>query len=38
MMNETRIEAGLDATGIASAAYYAALEYARQRLQDRSQC
>jgi len=35
MMNETRIGVGLGATAIASAAYYAALEYARERPQGR---
>jgi len=35
MMNEARIDVGMGATGIASAAYYAALEYCRQRLQGR---
>jgi len=35
MMNEARISVGLGANGIASAAYYAALEYARQRPQGR---
>lgn len=36
MMNEARINVGLGATAIASAAYYAALEYTRERLQGRS--
>ncbi|MFH0786957.1 MAG: acyl-CoA dehydrogenase, partial [Pseudomonadota bacterium] len=35
MMNEARIDVGLGAAGIASAAYYASLEYARERLQGR---
>lgn len=35
MMNEARINVGLGATAIASAAYYAALEYTRERLQGR---
>jgi butyryl-CoA dehydrogenase len=35
MMNESRLGVGLGATGIASAAYYAALEYARSRKQGR---
>lgn len=35
MMNEARIEVGLGATAIASAAYYAALDYCRQRPQGR---
>lgn len=35
MMNEARIEVGMGATGIASAAYYAALEYSKERLQGR---
>jgi butyryl-CoA dehydrogenase len=35
MMNEARIEVGLGATAIASAAYYAALEYTRERPQGR---
>ncbi len=35
MMNEARIDVGLGAAAIASAAYYAALEYARERLQGR---
>jgi alkylation response protein AidB-like acyl-CoA dehydrogenase len=35
MMNEARINVGMGATGIASAAYYAALEYTRERLQGR---
>ncbi|MBI5606121.1 MAG: acyl-CoA dehydrogenase [Deltaproteobacteria bacterium] len=33
MMNEARINVGLGAAGIASAAYYASLEYTRERLQ-----
>lgn len=36
MMNEARINVGLGATAIASAAYCASLEYARERLQGRS--
>ena len=36
MMNEARIGVGLQATSIASAAYYAALEYARERPQGRN--
>jgi len=36
MMNEARINVGLGAAGIASAAYYASLEYARERLQGRN--
>ncbi|HOT43454.1 MAG TPA: acyl-CoA dehydrogenase [Spirochaetota bacterium] len=36
MMNEARINVGLGAAAIASAAYHAALEYARERLQGRS--
>lgn len=36
MMNEARIEVGLGAAAIASAAYYAALEYARERPQGRA--
>jgi butyryl-CoA dehydrogenase len=35
MMNEARIEVGIGATAIASAAYYAALEYTKKRLQGR---
>ena len=35
MMNEARLEVGLGATGIATAAYYAALEYAKERPQGR---
>jgi alkylation response protein AidB-like acyl-CoA dehydrogenase len=35
MMNEARIHVGLGAAAIASAAYYASLEYARERLQGR---
>ena len=35
MMNEARIDVGLGAAAIASAAYYAALEYAGERLQGR---
>jgi butyryl-CoA dehydrogenase len=35
MMNEARIDVGLGAAAIASAAYYASLEYARDRLQGR---
>lgn len=35
MMNEARISVGLQATAIASAAYYNALEYCRVRLQGR---
>ncbi|HSB04066.1 MAG TPA: acyl-CoA dehydrogenase, partial [Thermodesulfobacteriota bacterium] len=35
MMNEARIGVGAGATAIASAAYYAALEYAKKRLQGR---
>jgi butyryl-CoA dehydrogenase len=35
MMNEARIEVGLGATAIASAAYYTALEYAKERPQGR---
>jgi hypothetical protein len=35
MMNEARINVGLGAAGIASAAYYASLEYCRERLQGR---
>jgi alkylation response protein AidB-like acyl-CoA dehydrogenase len=35
MMNEERINVGLGAAGIASAAYYASLEYCRERLQGR---
>ncbi len=36
MMNEARINVGLGATAIASAAYYAALEYTKERLQGRN--
>ena len=36
MMNEARIEVGLGATGIATAAYYASLDYAKDRPQGRS--
>lgn len=35
MMNEERINVGMGATAKATAAYYASLEYARQRLQGR---
>lgn len=35
MMNEARIDVGMGAAAIASAAYYASLEYARQRSQGR---
>ncbi len=35
MMNEARINVGLGAAAISSAAYYAALEYANERLQGR---
>ena len=35
MMNEARIEVGVGAAAIASAAYYAALEYTKKRLQGR---
>ncbi len=35
MMNEARIGVGMQATGIASAAYYASLEYAKERPQGR---
>ena len=35
MMNGARIGVGLGATGIASAAYYASLQYSRERLQGR---
>ncbi|MEJ2716921.1 MAG: acyl-CoA dehydrogenase [Deltaproteobacteria bacterium] len=35
MMNEARIEAGIGAAGIASAAYYASLGYAKDRRQGR---
>jgi alkylation response protein AidB-like acyl-CoA dehydrogenase len=35
MMNSARLEVGMGAAAIASAAYYASLEYARQRLQGR---
>jgi alkylation response protein AidB-like acyl-CoA dehydrogenase len=34
-LNEQRLDVGLSAAGISSAAYYASLEYARQRLQGR---
>lgn len=37
MMNEARIDVGMGATAIASAAYHAALAYARERPQGRSQ-
>jgi alkylation response protein AidB-like acyl-CoA dehydrogenase len=36
MMNEARIDVGMGAAAIASAAYHAALEYARERPQGRS--
>jgi butyryl-CoA dehydrogenase len=36
MMNEARINVGLGAAAISSAAYYAALEYTKERLQGRS--
>ena len=36
LMNEARIGVGLGATTIASAAYYAALDYAKQRSQGRN--
>lgn len=36
MMNEQRIDVGLGASGIASAAYYEALEYTKERPQGRS--
>ncbi|MBN1498482.1 MAG: acyl-CoA dehydrogenase [Spirochaetes bacterium] len=36
MMNEARIGVGLGAVGISSAAYHAAFEYARERLQGRN--
>jgi butyryl-CoA dehydrogenase len=36
MMNEARIGVGAGAAAVASAAYYAALEYAKKRLQGRS--
>jgi len=36
MMNEARIEVGVGAAAIASAAYYAALEYTRERPQGRA--
>jgi alkylation response protein AidB-like acyl-CoA dehydrogenase len=36
MMNEKRVGVGIGATGKATAAYYAALEYANQRLQGRA--
>ena len=35
MMNDARIDVGIGATSIASAAYYAALEYSRERPQGR---
>ncbi|MCJ7596909.1 MAG: acyl-CoA dehydrogenase [Desulfobacterales bacterium] len=35
MMNEQRIDVGLGASGIASAAYYASLEYSKERTQGR---
>ncbi|HNX28656.1 MAG TPA: acyl-CoA dehydrogenase [Syntrophomonadaceae bacterium] len=35
MMNEERLNVGMGATGKVTAAYYASLEYARQRLQGR---
>lgn len=35
MMNEARISVGLAASGIATAAYYTSLEYARERIQGR---
>ena len=35
MMNEARIEVGVGATAIASAAYYTALDYSKKRLQGR---
>lgn len=35
MMNSSRIEVGIGAAGIASAAYYAALDYTRERQQGR---
>lgn len=35
MMNEARISVGLHATSIATASYYAALKYAKERLQGR---
>jgi butyryl-CoA dehydrogenase len=35
MMNEARIGVGAGATAIASAAYYAALDYSKKRLQGR---
>jgi alkylation response protein AidB-like acyl-CoA dehydrogenase len=35
MMNEARIDVGMGAAGIASAAYYASLEYAKERPQGR---
>jgi butyryl-CoA dehydrogenase len=35
MMNEARIGVGMQATGIATAAYYASLEYAKERPQGR---
>ena len=36
MMNEARINVGLGATAISSAAYYSSLEYTRERLQGRN--
>lgn len=36
MMNEARISVGLHATSISTAAYYASLQYARERLQGRA--
>ena len=36
MMNEARMEVGIGAAGIASAAYYASLEYAKERPQGRN--
>ena len=36
MMNEARLEVGIGAAGIAAGAYYAALEYTRQRPQGRN--
>lgn len=35
MMNEARLDVGMGATAIATAAYYASLEYARERTQGR---
>jgi len=35
MMNEARLDVGMSAAGIASAAYYASLEYAKERPQGR---